>query len=237
MNLRNPYIDCANPQEVHRLLVGFMQELGLPYFSYLLVRRPYQPNTPLETFLLTNYPDEWQQRYAQQRYHLYDPVAALSVRSRLPFAWGSDRFLRPFRKRQRRVFLEGRDFKISQGYSIPVCGPDGDIGVFSVSGPRDADLKEVIRGVDAVLQLKAVEIHDGLMSQLFADENNKHITLSPRERECLLWTIEGKTAEDIAQILCVSSSTINYHLSNVIRKYGACNKHHAAIIAMRNGHL
>ena len=59
--------------------------------------------------------------------------------------------------------------------------------------------------------------------------------LSMRERECLLWTLEGKTAKEIATILGLSVFTVNHHAFNATRKLGSLNKHHAAIQAFRAG--
>jgi len=59
--------------------------------------------------------------------------------------------------------------------------------------------------------------------------------LSARELECLKWTAEGKTSAGIGDKICVSSATVNYHLNNAIKKLGASNRHHAAILAMRKG--
>jgi DNA-binding CsgD family transcriptional regulator len=60
-------------------------------------------------------------------------------------------------------------------------------------------------------------------------------TLSERERECLFWVAEGKTTDDIALILGVSSGTCNNHLSSAIGKLGARNRALAVSLAIRQG--
>ena len=57
--------------------------------------------------------------------------------------------------------------------------------------------------------------------------------LTTRERECLLWTLEGKTAEETAAILGLSVFTVNRHAFNATHKLGSLNKHHAAVQAFR----
>jgi DNA-binding CsgD family transcriptional regulator len=42
--------------------------------------------------------------------------------------------------------------------------------------------------------------------------------LSPREREILLWVLEGKSNWAIAQLLCVSENTVKFHLKAVFVK-------------------
>jgi DNA-binding CsgD family transcriptional regulator len=51
--------------------------------------------------------------------------------------------------------------------------------------------------------------------------------LSPRETECLEWTAQGKTTWELAQILCLSDSTVNYYIRNAMKKLAVHPKAHA----------
>lgn len=51
--------------------------------------------------------------------------------------------------------------------------------------------------------------------------------LSPRETECLEWTAQGKTTWEVAQILCLSDSTVNYYIRNAMKKLAVHTKAHA----------
>ncbi|WP_299967909.1 DNA-binding response regulator [uncultured Roseobacter sp.] len=57
--------------------------------------------------------------------------------------------------------------------------------------------------------------------------------LTPREAEVLYWLSMGKTNRDIAQILGLSSRTINKHLEQVFQKMGVDNRTSAAVVADR----
>lgn len=59
--------------------------------------------------------------------------------------------------------------------------------------------------------------------------------LSDRERECLRWASEGKTTDEVAVILGVSSNTVNSYVANAIQKIGASNRAMAIATAIRNG--
>jgi DNA-binding CsgD family transcriptional regulator len=59
--------------------------------------------------------------------------------------------------------------------------------------------------------------------------------LSAREKECLTWAAAGKTAWETAQILGITERTANFHLQNVIRKFGVVNKAQALSVAMASG--
>ena len=61
------------------------------------------------------------------------------------------------------------------------------------------------------------------------------LALSPRELECLRWTMEGKTAWEVGRILSISEQTAVKHLNNATHKLECANKHHAVVKAMRLG--
>ena len=61
--------------------------------------------------------------------------------------------------------------------------------------------------------------------------------LTARERECLQWTIDGKTAWEIGMILSISERTAAQHLGTATRKADAATKHQAARKAERLGWL
>ncbi|EOX9901251.1 LuxR C-terminal-related transcriptional regulator, partial [Pseudomonas aeruginosa] len=78
------------------------------------------------------------------------------------------------------------------------------------------------QGVFAVLELTDLE-HPMLMSN--------PVCLSHREREILQWTADGKSSGEIAIILSISESTVNFHHKNIQKKFDAPNKTLAAAYA------
>jgi DNA-binding CsgD family transcriptional regulator len=61
--------------------------------------------------------------------------------------------------------------------------------------------------------------------------------ITRRERECLGWSAEGKTSEEIAMILSLSTHTVNHYLLSAIKKLNAVNRMHAIAVAFRTGVL
>jgi len=59
--------------------------------------------------------------------------------------------------------------------------------------------------------------------------------LTPREKECMTWIANGKTAIEISIILGISKTTVTTHLECSKRKLGASNISHAVAIAMKGG--
>jgi len=56
-------------------------------------------------------------------------------------------------------------------------------------------------------------------------------SLSPREREVLMWLRSGKTSWAISVILRISERTVNYHVNNIMRKLGVINRMQAVSVA------
>ena len=59
------------------------------------------------------------------------------------------------------------------------------------------------------------------------------LELTAREAEVLLWTAQGKSNRDIAEILDCSPRTVNKHLEQIYSKLGVENRTAAAAIAVR----
>ena len=55
--------------------------------------------------------------------------------------------------------------------------------------------------------------------------------LTKREVEILRWTAQGKSSEEIANLLHLSVNTINYHIKKSIANLDAPNKTAAAVKA------
>jgi DNA-binding CsgD family transcriptional regulator len=58
-------------------------------------------------------------------------------------------------------------------------------------------------------------------------------SLSPREREVLWWAAEGKSAQEIGEILQIAKRTVDEHTQKAIRKLGAANRTQAVATALR----
>jgi DNA-binding CsgD family transcriptional regulator len=59
--------------------------------------------------------------------------------------------------------------------------------------------------------------------------------LTRRESEALEWTLRGKTAWEVAQILGISERTAIKFLQNAMKKFDVRSKHQAALAALQLG--
>ncbi len=89
----------------------------------------------------------------------------------------------------------------------------------------------------ADLQLFAVHAQGSAMRILLptTTEESEAPALTPRELECLRWTMEGKTAWELGRILGIAEQTAVRHLFNASTKLECVNKHQAVLKALRLG--
>ncbi|WOC26267.1 helix-turn-helix transcriptional regulator [Pseudoalteromonas sp. N1230-9] len=63
------------------------------------------------------------------------------------------------------------------------------------------------------------------------------VKITRREKECIKWASIGKTSWEISQILNISQRTVDFHLSNCIKKTSSTNRQQAIVKCILNGEL
>ncbi|WP_170399877.1 autoinducer binding domain-containing protein [Ruegeria arenilitoris] len=156
------------------------------------------------------YNDDWKEHYQKHDLVMIDPTLHIAKRSIAPVDWGRLERSPNFQ----RVFRDAHDFGLpSQGVTIPVRGPYGDIGFLSVT--RDCSKEEwrkLYAHVISDLQGMAVHMHDNVITSDDFTGALYHPNLSTREAEILQWVAAGKSQQDIGDILSISHRTVEVHL-------------------------
>ncbi|MFB4394347.1 MULTISPECIES: autoinducer binding domain-containing protein [unclassified Pseudomonas] len=120
------------------------------------------------------------------------------------------------------------------GWTQPVHDVRHNETQLSVSRPRrSVDTDELLLKGAQVLWL-CNTLH-ALLSEHYQADLTLTLKLSKRELEVIKWSAIGKTASDIAEILSLSISTVNFHIRSVIAKTNAANKVGAVAIAVSQG--
>ncbi len=89
-------------------------------------------------------------------------------------------------------------------------------------------IKDIYQG-KIVLSSQATKI---LLSEL-QEKDNKNIKLTGREKEILVLIVEGLSNKQIAERLFLSSSTVQFHVSNILGKLGVSKRTEAAYLALK----
>lgn len=61
--------------------------------------------------------------------------------------------------------------------------------------------------------------------------------LTERQLECLVWISEGKSSNDIGQILGITGRTVDYHASEICERLDVRTRMQAVAFAMQKGWL
>ncbi len=216
---------------------GFIADIrrryGLSNSVYLCPS--FRARSLLDPFITTSYSAEWTGHYRARGYVSIDPVNMIAARSLFPLDWAQ---LPRSSKKVRRLFGEARDAGVGrQGMTIPVRGPKNGLWAhFTVtSDETDGDwgsrrfelMKDLIHVANYVHQ-RAFELHEG---QAALDLN----AVTQREIEALEWAAEGKSIEDTAILMRISTATVRAHVDSARYKLQALNRFHAVAKALRAG--
>jgi DNA-binding CsgD family transcriptional regulator len=187
-------------------------------------------------FFITTYPEAWANRYFERGYVNVDPVVAATVRGVTPFNWSTLFAGRSPEPDQHIVINEAREFRINNGLTVPMRGPDRALAEFSVTTGRSSrEFDELWLRHRHYLSAFSYYLHETVLRDLYRPPTQAVVQLSPRERECLLWTAKGKTAWEISEILSISQDTVVQYLKSAQRKFGVYKKTHAVVKAILLG--
>jgi LuxR family quorum-sensing transcriptional regulator LasR len=198
-------------------------------------------DTPIETgnaFLHSTLPEEFLQKYDEEKFGEIDPVAAHCMLKCTPIIWSSSTFIT---RRQRELYEEAYSQGARLGIALPHHGPNGEFGMLCFSSnarPNEEFRLEAMRHTPELACFRdfIVEIYSGHMRKTPAIAKGS-IEITARELECMKWCASGKSSWDIAQLMNCTEATVNYHFTNIRRKFGASSRRMAIIKAIRMGFI
>lgn len=210
-------------------------ELG--YNSSLLAILPGH-DTPAEVslaFLHSNYSPQWLNKYDKEKLGHIDPVVFHCVKKSTPLIWSPDIFSA---RRQKELYEEACGHGIRSGVTLPIHGTCGELGILSFASdlkPEHHVEKESLHNIPELACLRDFIFETSQRFIKPAAPNATEILLTRRELECLKWSATGKSSWDISQILHCSEAAVNYHFSNIRRKFRTSSRRQAVVKAISLG--
>jgi DNA-binding CsgD family transcriptional regulator len=227
-------MEAGDRNEFQARVVGFAQALGFNTVSAMTVI-DHLLGEP-EFIIVDNIPHAYKGEFSSRANYVRDPVMQHCKHKSVPIIWDQSTYTA--------CGLGSKwETQASHGFRAGVALalhlPEGKH--FFLGVDRDAPLPddpvEVTRIV-ADLQLFAVHAQEAALRLLVPSSLDPDIPpLTPRELEALRWTMEGKTAWEVGNILGISERTAVLHVSNATRKLGCVSKHQAVLKALRLGML
>lgn len=215
-----------------KVIADFAVQCGFDYCTYSISIPAV--NSKSKFFLFDNCPEEWGEEYRASNAHVNDPVIRQGMKSNQPVVWSNGVFADAAP-----LWQKARQSGLNIGISVPCWSAHGVFGVLSFIRREKEITDEELQALATKMQVIGSLIHLSMYQLLEVEKITAmpDVTLTVREREILLWTSEGKTAEIIGAILSISTRTVNFHISNVLAKLMAVNKVQAVMKARTLGLL
>jgi DNA-binding CsgD family transcriptional regulator len=221
----------ASPKQIFRQVEVATRRLGFDHCAYGL--RMTLPLTKPRTIILNNYPLAWQRRYAEAGYLAIDPTVRHAQGSQRPLVWEGKIFATT-----PALWDEVQAHGLSVGWAQSSIDPLGGAGMLTLVRCGQVLTSKELAVQEFKLRWLVSVTHQAL-SRAYGAEAGREFrdSLTHREIEILKWTGDGKSAQDIADILLISKNTVDFHLKNAIIKLHAANKTAAVVRAAMLGLL
>jgi DNA-binding CsgD family transcriptional regulator len=225
-------LEAKTKDELLAHVVRFTQELGFQTVTAMTVIDHLIGDS--EFIWIDNAPAGFKEIGSDRNNGKRDPVMQHCKHKSVPVIWNQSTYVNAG---EAEMWEEQARFGYRHGICLALHMPEGRH--FSLGVDRDQPLPkdpaEVTRLV-ASLQLFAVHAQEASVRLLKPSTGaSEGPSLTPRELETLRWTMEGKTAWEVANVLGISERTAVLHANNAMHKLGCVNKHQAVLKALRLG--
>lgn len=225
------FSNVKSVEEITALCENYCNLFGFDTFVYALRVPEYFASSKL--VIVDGYPASWVNHYFECSFYDIDPVMEYSKKHIIPIEWRNLRIDNG--SMQETMMNEARAFGVKSGVTMPIHSPHGELGVLSFALDRDAPhANEITTHSMPYIQLLASHTHEALR-RICGLVDGDGQPLTQREKECLKWAADGKSAWEIGSILHISERTVNFHLNNIVQKLGVTNRQHAVAKATLRG--
>lgn len=225
---------CPGYATTSPMLADLMRNARRVGFEYLIFSGIPLPGEALEPLVeLNGWPAGWFDRYVEGGYADIDAVCRHSRDTTRPFFWHEvpERCFRP--AQARRVAGEAVEFGLRDGYLVPAYSRRHWHALMSFSSPeKRLHLSARERIAMNLMAMVAISTVEALRS-----EEDRDRLLSPREAEVLRWAAMGRTADEIGNILNISTATVRKHLQHIRESYGVSSTLAAVALALHRRHI
>jgi DNA-binding CsgD family transcriptional regulator len=228
-------LEAKNRDEFREEIVRFAQDLGFNTVAATVIvdRGP----GAAEFISVDNAPPAYYEVFLDPDMGRKDPVMQHCKRHSVPIIWSQNTYLDCGKVN---MWEEQARFGYKTGIALALHLPEGKHFLMGVDRtdalPRDP---VALTRLVADLQLFAVHAQEAAWRVMLPEQAESEAapvpSLTPRELECLRWTMEGKTAWEVGGILGISERTAVLHLNNAMHKMDCNNKHQAVLKALRMG--
>jgi LuxR family transcriptional regulator, quorum-sensing system regulator CciR len=223
---------CLN--DLKLVLAVVSAEMGFTYFA---LTHHLHPNSWRDLKIaLHNYPQEWVDFYKDLKLYKHDPILHACSLTTIGFVWNELPSIVDMTEQRLDVLRRFRQFGMGSGITVPAHVPGEPSG--SCSFVTRAGQRFPVENVMAAQLIGAFAFQSARRSAgLIRLDEVSTKPLTPRQRDCLIWAMRGKTDSEIAQILGLSAETVTQHMTMARDRYGVAKRMQLAIRAIYLGDI
>ena len=199
-------------RELDKVFGNMLADLGFNVFVGVnAVNSSGRPNVEI---LFGHTHAQWEEHYQRHRYFAHDAIIQEMLSSTEPLFWSDLKERHNVTADERKVLNEAGEFGLKNGFMTPIHNLDRSISAVLLMGDhvdaRDPDVRTAAHMLSVYYGSMGRRIHRTLEEEL--ETTRVALELSMRQLECLKWVREGKSSQDIADILGLSSRTVDFYI-------------------------
>lgn len=234
------YFEVSQSPDIDALrsrLVAWTHDMGFGLVNAAMVYDDGSPGSRAEFISLHNAPEDYVENCAVvPEQYTRDPVLRRLKRLSVPFVYDQG-----FYEAEGAGDLWERQatYGYKTGVAVALHLPGNRHFLLGVDREEPLPSDETaLQRLLADVQLLAVHAQDAAARLLKPRSVEGELpVLGKREIEILRWTMAGKSAWAVGQLLSISENTVNFHFRNIFRKLGTSSKHQSVLKAISLGLL
>lgn len=220
--------------ELFRLMEEITPEIGFRHFA--LINHIDLKRSARNAIGIYNYPESWVEHFTKCGLCADDPVLLASLTSLVGFVWTDVPTMISMTSKQQRIFDDAAKHGLGVGFTVPAHVPGEMSGSCSFAARPGVQIPTRNLLLAQLIGLFAYQAARRL-SHGVTIQTERSPRLTPRQRECLIWAIKGKTDWEIGQILDLNEHTVSRHLDMARERYGVAKRLPLAIHAIFEGQI
>lgn len=221
MSLRNYLLGVADSKSIEELWDAHiikMAEFGFDRLLYGFTR--YRTSTslgdPSDFILLTNHSSAYTDVFLDEGHYFHAPMVRWALENEGAKSWtllADMEKTKTLSGAERRVLEFNRDMGVTAGYSISFksisARHKGAIALTAKEGMGQTEVDQIWKAHGTDITLMNNIVHLKILTLPYTAPNR---ALTSRQREALEWVGDGKTTQDIAMLMGLTSATVEKHL-------------------------
>ncbi|MBV9992392.1 MAG: LuxR family transcriptional regulator [Alphaproteobacteria bacterium] len=204
-------------EELHALVDGAARSFG---FAYFILGHHTTASGPGVVYL-SSYPSGFVEEMSRRTRFHDDPVMRACRTTAAGFRWAELGRLIALTGYQKDILAGARRAGIGEGFTVPVHIPGERQGSSSFAVRQGQRFDERVLPAAHYLGSAAFEVARRLAN---AQAPASRVTMSPRQRECIVLVAQGKSDWEIGRLLSLSKATVHEYVENAKRKYGVASR-------------